>query len=96
MLSTIYSFSDLYTDLDLIRKNFDKRLSTETNIDITVNQFESSLTRLLEGFVILIDIDKTKKISMANPSVNDYLDGFLKENLLEREMLIKMPHIFNR
>lgn len=89
LLSTIYSFSDLYTDLDLIRKNFDKRLSTETNIDITVNQFESSLTRLLEGFVILIDIDKTKKISMVNPSVNDYLDGFLKENLLEREMLIK-------
>lgn len=26
---------------------------------------------------------------MANPSINDYLDGFLKENPLERNMLIK-------
>lgn len=89
LLSTIYSFSDLYTDLDLVRKNFDKRLSIEPNIDITVNQFESSLKRLLEGFVIIIDKNKTRKISMTNPSINDYLDGFLKENPLERNMLIK-------
>lgn len=89
LLSTIYSFSDLYTDLDLVRKNFDKRLSIEPNIGITVNQFESSLKRLLEGFVIIIDKNKTRKISMANPSINDYLDGFLKENPLERNMLIK-------
>ena len=89
LLSTIYSFSDLYTELDLVKKNFDKRLSIEPNIDITVNQFESSLKRPLEGFVIIIDKNKTRKISMTNPSINDYLDGFLKENPLERNMLIK-------
>ncbi len=89
LLSTIYSFSDSSTEQELIRKNFEKRILQESNIDITVNQFEASLNRLLEGFVVIMDVNKIKKISMANPSVNDYLDGRLKENAVERQVLIK-------
>ncbi len=89
LLSTIYSFSDSGTEQELIRKNFEKRILQEPNIDITVNQFEASLNRLLEGFVVIMDVNKTKKISMANPSVNDYLDGRLKEYAVERQVLIK-------
>lgn len=88
LLSTIYSFSDLPTDQELIKKDFENRLTKEENIDITVNQFEASLNRLLNGFVVIIDADKTQKISMANPSINDYFDARLRENSVERQALI--------
>lgn len=89
LLSTIYSFSDSATDLETIKKCFEKRLSFESNVDITINQFEASLNRLLDGFVAIIDNGKSQKLSMANPSINDYLDGHFKENSMEKQALIR-------
>ncbi len=89
LLSTIYSFSDSATDLEIIKECFEKRLSLETDVDITINQFEASLNRLLDGFVVIIDNGKSKKLSMANPSINDYLDGHFKENSMEKQALIR-------
>ncbi len=89
LLSTIYSFSDSATDLESIKECFEKRISLETDVDITINQFDASLNRLLDGFVVIIDNGKSKKLSMANPSINDYLDGHFKENSMEKQALIK-------
>ncbi len=88
LLSIIYSFSDLETNIDLIQKNFNKRISNESDIDITINQFEASLNRLLDGFVILVSNGKDKRLSVANPSINDYFDSRFKENFAERNALI--------
>ncbi len=89
LLSIIYSFSDLGFNEEDIKKCFNTRIKKETDIDITINQYEASLKRLLDGLVVLLEAAKTKKLAMANPSINDYLDSRLKENFVEKEILVE-------
>lgn len=88
LLSTIYSLSDKEVPITLLKTCFDKAIYDERIIDKTINQFEASLTRLLGGFISIVDKKGSKMISMANPSINDYLDGRLKENATEKNILI--------
>lgn len=89
LLSIIYSFSDLGFNEEDIKKCFNTRIKKETDIDVTINQYEASLKRLLDGLVVLLEANKTKKLAMANPSINDYFDSRLKENLIEKEILVE-------
>ena len=85
---TLYSLSDSAVNEEKVRNCFEYRLSCESDIDTTINQYEASLARLLDGFVQIIVKNGTKKLAMVNPSVNDYIDGRLIASTLEREQLI--------
>lgn len=88
LLLTLYSLSDSTVDEITVKKCFEHRISYELGIDTTINQYEASLTRLLDGFIKLVSEHGTKKLSMINPSVNDYLDGHLNSIPLEKQQLI--------
>ena len=88
LLLTLYSLSDSVVDEEKVKRCFEYRLSQETNIDTTINQYEAALSRLLDGFVQLFYENNSKTISMVNPSVNDYLDGRMNESVLEKQQLI--------
>lgn len=88
LLLTVYSLSDSTVDEFKVKKCFEHRISYESDIDTTINQYEASLTRLLDSFVHFVSERGTKKITMINPSVNDYLDGRLKSSYLEKQQLI--------
>ena len=88
LLLTLYSLSDSTVSEEKVKTCFEHRISHETDIDTTINQYEASLSRLLDGFVQLVSENGTKKLAMVNPSVNDYLDGRLNASVLERQQLI--------
>lgn len=88
LLLTIYSLSDSFVNEELVKNCFERRISSEKDIDKTINQYEASLSRLSEGFVRIVDDKGVKKLSMVNPSINDYLDGRMAESHLEKQMLI--------
>lgn len=88
LLMTIYSLTDKLVPLSLVKKCFNLRISKETDIDLTINQFEASLNRLIDSFVKIVDVKGTKAISMLNPSVNDFLDNRLQENPVEKDILV--------
>ena len=88
LLLTLYSLSDSAVSEEKVKTCFEHRISCETDIDTTINQYEASLARLLDGFVQLVSENGTKKLAMVNPSVNDYLDGRLNASVLERQQLI--------
>lgn len=87
-LHTLYSFTNLYIDVDLLRKYFNIRLNEGhcQNVDVTVNVFEIVMKRLLNSFVKIIDVYGKKKIGVINPSVNDFLFNELKYNTVEQEL----------
>lgn len=89
LLTTIYSFSDTSTDESTIRDSFEKRIETEADIDLTINQYEASLSRLSEGFIKIVDMHGKKFLAMVNPSVNDYLDNRLTDQSAEKHALLK-------
>lgn len=87
LLLTLYSLSDSAVEEEKVKKCFEQRISCETDIDTTVNQYEASLSRLLDGFVQLVSENSIKKLTMVNPSVNDYLDGRMNASALEKQQL---------
>ena len=88
LLLTLYSLSDSAVSEEKVKSCFERRVASEPDIDITINQYEASLSRLLDGFVQLVSENGVKKLAMVNPSVNDYLDGRLNASALERQQLI--------
>jgi ABC-type oligopeptide transport system ATPase subunit len=88
LLLTLYSLSDSAVSEEKVKICFEHRMSCEPDIDTTINQYEASLSRLLDGFVQLVSESGTKKLAMVNPSVNDYIDGWLNENAVERKRLV--------
>ena len=87
-LQTVYSLTNTTVSAKLVRKCFERRIAKFPTIDKTVDQFSRALERLNEGFIRIVDNRGSKEISMQNPSVNDFLDGRLLQNNMEREDLI--------
>ena len=88
-LNTLYSLTNLYISLDIMKKCFNKRISALLNIDTSIDYFNNSLKRLNGSMVKLIDVDGIKMISVANPSVNDFLSQNLKNIPAERDNIIR-------
>ncbi len=79
-------YKTIVIDINAI-SNIEK--ANEADIDKTKNQFQSSLRRLTESFVSIVDEKREKKVMVANPSVNDYLDGRMEDNLLEQQAIVE-------
>ena len=88
-LTTLYSLTDTVIEKTLLKKCFNKRLSIMSNIDHTLNNFESVLARLNQSIVKIIDNKGIMCIGVVNPSVNDFLKQILSENELEKENIQK-------
>ncbi|MGL5434571.1 MAG: restriction endonuclease [Lachnospiraceae bacterium] len=88
LLITLYSLTNTTVSYELVKACFVKRICNECGIDTTVNQFERSLARLQESFIRIVDEKGVRKLSMINPSVNDYLKARLENNPLELERML--------
>lgn len=87
-MSALYSLTDtLITKTDL-EKAFNKRIR-ETSTSTTINIFESVLRRLNQSLIRAINNHGEYKISVLNPSVNDYLKSEILNNTNEQIAIIK-------
>lgn len=88
-LMTLFSLSNTSVSCELVKKCFLYRVQNLEGIDTTINQFERSLKRLQDSFVKIVDEKGCKKLSMLNPSINDYLNSKLEGNSLERKSILE-------
>lgn len=88
-LNTLYSLTNLYIPLDIMKKCFNKRISSFLDIDTSIDYFNNSLKRLNGSMVKLIDVRGIKMISVTNPSVNDFLSQNLKNIPAEKDNIIR-------
>lgn len=96
LLITLFSLSNTEVSYELVKKCFMKRIQRAPGIDTTINQFERSLKRLQDSFIWIIDQSGSKKLSMVNPSVNDYLRSKLKDNPLELEIMLESALVISQ
>ncbi|KLI14025.1 restriction endonuclease [Brachyspira hyodysenteriae] len=81
MMYTIYSLTNHYIDINILKESFNKRLFELKDIDTTINNFDSTLNRLSNSLLkINIDKNNNKNISVLNPSINDYIFNYLRYN----------------
>ncbi len=82
-ISTIYSLTDTSVEYGVLKKCFDNRLSQMNNIDYTIDNYESILSRLNQSIINIIDNKGSMHIGVINPSVNDYMKSLFDHNKLE-------------
>lgn len=88
-ISTLYSLTDTFVSEELFKKCFFQRISNERSIDLTIDNFNSCLKRLENAFVKVVSILGKRYISVANPSINDFLRSYLDKNTNEKATIIK-------
>ena len=89
LLLTVFSLSDAAVDENIVKTCFEAWIKNDPSIDRTVNQYEASLRRLMDGFLHIVDDRGQRKIGVVNPSVNDYLDARISNDPAEREFLLR-------
>ena len=99
LLNTLYSLTNGSIDESVLRECFNYRINHEPSIDPSDDQFDNSLLRLTDSMVKRVSIKGRKLISAANPSVNDFVQEFLKHNTNETKRILdygKSIHQFKR
>lgn len=89
LLLTVFSLSDVAVDENIVKTCFEAWIKNDPSIDRTVNQYEASLRRLMDGFLHIVDKRGQRKIGVVNPSINDYLDARISNDPAEREFLLR-------
>lgn len=80
---------------NILNQAFKSRLEYEKTInnkEVDSEQFNNSIKSLLNGFIMssIIDLDKNVKIcSLINPSLSDFILGYLNQNYEAKKALIK-------
>ncbi|QUH20385.1 restriction endonuclease [Alkaliphilus sp. B6464] len=82
-ISTLYSLTDTTVQYSVLKECFDERLLKMKNVDYTINNYESILTRLNQSIINLVDNKRTMHVGVINPSVNDYMKTVFSDNMLE-------------
>lgn len=86
LLTTLYSLTNTKVDFALLQACYNARIRAMPEIDKTVDQIGNALKRLNRSMVCQI-WDKTRKISVLNPSVNDFLSQYIQRHPLEKEAI---------
>lgn len=89
LLTTLYSLTNTTISLEFIRACYNFRIIHTPQIDTSINHFDQALARLSDSMIKLMDVKGQKMLSVANPSVNDFLSAYLNENIPEKQALIQ-------
>ncbi len=88
LLTTLFSLTDTTVPLELVMQCYNARIQDFPDIDMTINQFQNSLSRLQQAFIKMVDEKNKPMLSMINPSVNDYISSRINANTVEKSDLI--------
>ena len=84
LLLTLYSLTDTSVEEPVLVRAFLKRLSGLEGMDTTRNLYEEALRRLTDSMVQMIEQNGRKRIGVCNPSINDFLKNYIRENPMEQ------------
>lgn len=89
LMNTIYSLSDTMIEYGVLERAFNDRIIKEAKGDTSVNQYKDSVIRLTDSLIKNVDERGIVKISVINPSVNDYLFSEITSNINEQIAIIE-------
>ena len=88
LVTTLYSLSNSAISKEFLKTCYNHRIKSINGIDTSINQFEQALSRLSGSFVKNFDKNGEQMISMANPSINDFIRAHIEQNQLEQLSMI--------
>ena len=88
LLNTLYSLTNTTISMDVAKSCFENRLSMMANVDLSINHFDQSVKRLHNSMIKIVDDKGCRMLSVANPSVNDFLRSYLERNIPEKQQVI--------
>lgn len=95
LLTTLYSLTNTELEFTLLETCYAARLRAMPDIDKTVNQLEHALARLNRS-MLRQTWGETRKVSVLNPSVNDFLNRYIQAHALEREAIVSSAVCFEQ
>lgn len=80
-LQTLFSLTDTTVNEKLLQKCYERRIKKELFFVSTKNQFQCSKKRLLDSMITITPgYNKEELIRVSNPSINDFLDGYIRSS----------------
>ncbi|PSL41573.1 restriction endonuclease [Planomicrobium soli] len=90
----LYSLTDTLVSIEVFKKSFNYYISTNLNVDNTINNFESILQRLNHSMIKVVDDYNGIKVGVSNPSINDYLkDATFRNDLMLENLKRKSVYL---
>lgn len=89
LLTTIFSLSDTAVPTNMVQQCFEHRISATPGFDSSINHFGQALSRLSNSLIKILDVNSVQMLSAANPSVNDFLRNYIKQNRPEYDALLR-------
>lgn len=89
LLTTLYSLTNTMVSIDMVKKCYEYRISRIADVDVSINHFEQSVNRLLNSMIKIVDVEGIKMLSVANPSVNDFICAHLEKNEPEKNAVLE-------
>ena len=87
-MNTLFSLTDREVSSEIHKRAFNMRVNFE-NKDTTVDLWSSCKYRLINSMIRVISKDGREWLSVADPSVNDYLETYLLNNDNERKRILE-------
>lgn len=88
LLTTLYSLTNTSIPVEILQHCFNYRLERINGVDLSIDQFNKSLSILEKSMIKVVDNKNIRCIAFANPSVVDFLSDFLKKNTLEYRSMV--------
>lgn len=86
LLTTLYSLTENHIEEDILKSCYIKRLQ-HRDICTSINQYDNSMRRLSEAFLVRLDKDGEPFVRVFSPSVNDFLRNYFLSNQAEVDEL---------
>lgn len=82
LMYQLYTLGNNYIPVDSLHKSVTNYLYN-SNFEIEKYSFEDSINRLSKSLIGIAILGKKKYLSVLNPSINDYIQNYLLDNLVE-------------
>ncbi len=82
LMYQLYTLGNNYVPIDVIHKSVTNFLCA-CNYEVEKYSFEDSINRLSKSLIGIAILGKKKYLSVLNPSINDYIQNYLLDNLAE-------------
>lgn len=88
LMNTLYTLTDTIIDMEILEAAFNKRMQKYKNLDTSINPFKNTIIRLNDSLLKIIEQKGKSKISVINPSINDYVREEIRCNSNEQVSIV--------
>ena len=89
LVNTLYSLTDNVVGYEELEIAFNKRMRYEDRIDTSTNPFKNSIIRLTNSILKNVEDRGHVKVSVINPSINDYIVSEIATNTNEQLKIVE-------